>query len=172
MWYKNATKLIESQFIVYVTRCLLGFVIGYLLTLAFPKFDLFWTLLTIILVISPEEDQARKLSIERFKSNFIGSISGLLVFFLPFEDVYKVIIGIVLACFICKLFNLLNVARSAIVALIIILIEHKNDVIFSPVARFLAVAVGCIIGLGVTLTTSSLLKFLSNVIRIKKIRDE
>ena len=124
----------------------------------FPEFDLFWTLLSIILVISPEEHKSKQLSIDRFKSNFVGSLSGLAVFFLPIDDLYKILIGIIFTCIFCKIFNLLDVARSAIVALLIILIEHKNDDLLAPIVRFTSVAVGCFTGLGVTLVTSALLQ--------------
>ena len=151
-------KIINSQFIVYVFRCLIGFAIGYILMHKFPEFDLFWTLLSIILVISPEEHKSKQLSIDRFKSNFVGSLSGLAVFFLPIDDLYKILIGIIFTCIFCKIFNLLDVARSAIVALLIILIEHKDDDLLAPIVRFTSVAIGCFIGLGVTLVTSALLQ--------------
>ena len=153
------SRFINSQFITYVIRCLIGFLIGYLLILYFSGIDLFWALLSIILVISPEENKAKQLTIDRFKSNFLGSLSGLIVFFIEIEDVYKVILGIIVTCVLCRLFDLLNVARSAIVALLIILLEHKGDGIMSPIMRFSSVALGCFIGLAVTLVTSYFIQF-------------
>ena len=154
-------RFINSQFITYVIRCLIGFLIGYLLILYFTGIDLFWALLSIILVISPEENQAKKLTIDRFKSNFLGSLSGLMVFFIEIDDIYKVLLGIIITCLLCRVFNLLNVARSAIVALLIILLEHKGDGIMSPILRFGSVALGCFIGLGVTLVTSYFIQFIN-----------
>jgi Predicted membrane protein len=147
-----------------VVRCIIGFLIGYVLILAFPEFDLFWALLSIILVISPEEELAKKLTIDRFKANFLGSLSGFAVFFLPVEDLYKIILGIILTCLLCRFFTLLNVARSAIVALLIILMEHKDDTVFAPIGRFIPVAVGCFIGLGVTLVTSFFIQRITHVL--------
>ncbi|MBF0597670.1 FUSC family protein [Faecalibacter rhinopitheci] len=151
-------RAINSQFLVYLLRCIIGFLIGWILILKFPQYDFFWALLSIILVISPEENQAKKLTIDRFKSNFLGSLSGLVVFFLPIDDLYKIILGIIITCIFCRIFNLLNVARSALVAVLIILIEHKNDSLFAPISRFLTTAVGCFIGLGVTLVTSIMIQ--------------
>jgi uncharacterized membrane protein YccC len=164
----SVERLINSQFIVYVFRCIIGFLIGYILMHKFPEFDLFWTLISIILVISPEEHQAKQLTIDRFKSNFIGSLSGLAVFFLPIDDLYKILVGIIFTCIFCKIFSLLNVARSAIVALLIILIEHKDDDLLAPIARFTSVAVGCFIGLGVTLVSSALIQDMNNTLYKKK----
>lgn len=156
---KITEKLIKSPFITYIIRCLIGFLIGYFLIGNFPQHELFWALLSIILVISPDEKDAKKLTIERSKSNLIGSISGLLVYFLPLEEVFKIMLAILIAITICRLFQLMNVARSAIVALLIILIEHKTDSYLAPVERFLFVTMGCFIGLFVTLVTSYIFNF-------------
>lgn len=160
MLLKFIERLIKSPFITYIIRCVSGFLIGYSLREIFPEHELFWTLLSIILVISPDEKDAKKLTIERSKSNLIGSISGLLVFFIPLEDVYKIILGILVAIIICRIANLMNVARSAIVALLIILIEHKTDSYWAPAQRFAFVTAGCFIGLSVTLITSFLFNYL------------
>ena len=63
---------IGSDLIIYVFRCIIGFLIGYQLYIQFPEHELFWTLLSIILVISPEAKDSKRLAIERFKSNLIG----------------------------------------------------------------------------------------------------
>lgn len=150
-------RTIKSQFIVYLLRCIIGFLIGWVLINKFTEFDLFWVLLSIILVISPEENQAKQLTIDRFKSNFLGSISGLAVYFIPLDNIYKVILGIILTGILCRIFSLLNVARSAVVALLIIVIEQDGNYM-APVIRFSTTAIGCFIGLGVTLVTSTLIQ--------------
>lgn len=71
---------IGSDLIIYGFKCIIGFLIGYQLYLGFPEYELYWTMLSIILVISPEAKDARRLSIERFKSNLIGSGIGLLFY--------------------------------------------------------------------------------------------
>ena len=149
-------KFTNYPYLMYLLRCIIGFLIGYSLMLLFPEHDFFWTLLSIILVISPDENDARKITVERVKSNLIGSISGLIVFFLPVDTIYKVVIGIVITVLVCQYFRLINVARSAIVAVIIILVEPHTEIVLLPIDRFLAVALGCVIGLLVTLVTSFL----------------
>lgn len=161
MLVKLIRRAVNSPFIVYTIRCVIGFLIGYFLIEAFPQHELFWVLLSIILVISPDENDAKKLTIERSKSNFIGSISGLLVFFIPIDDVYKITLGILIAISICRFADLMNVARSAIVALLIVLIEHKTDSYWAPAERFIFVSLGCFIGLFITLVTSYIFNFLN-----------
>lgn len=162
MLVKLIKRSINSPFLAYAIRCITGFLIGYFLIEKFPQHEFFWALLSIILVISPDEKDARKLTIERSKSNLIGSISGLLVFFMPTDDVYKIASGILIALIICRFADLINAARSAIVALLIILIEHKTDTYWAPGERFIFVIIGCFIGLSVTLVTSYIFNFLNN----------
>ncbi|WP_223225231.1 FUSC family protein [Sphingobacterium cavernae] len=133
--------------------------IGYQLYIEFPDFELFWTLLSIILVISPEEKDTRKLSIERFKSNFIGSAvaMGLLLLFEP--SVYSILLGIFITIVICRLFNVMNMARVALVALLIIMVQpHESSMVEAPIYRFGSVAVGCIIGLLIVVFTSMIFR--------------
>jgi uncharacterized membrane protein YgaE (UPF0421/DUF939 family) len=134
--------------------------------LQFPKFDLFWTLISIILVISPEEKNAALLTTERVISNLIGSVSGLIVYFLPINELIKISLAIVLAVMICRLFQLMKVVRSAVVAVLIILIEHKSGVL-TPFERFLTVLIGCLIGLIVTLSTTLIINQLKKKFNLR-----
>ncbi len=148
-----------SPILIYIIRCIIGFSIGYYLLKTFPRFDFFWALLSILLVISPEGKDSKRLSMERVKANFIGALSGIIVFSLPIEMYFKILIGIITATLICKLFNLLNVSRSAIVAIIIVLMERPDESFMAPVERFVSVFIGCIIGLLVTISTAFMIKF-------------
>ena len=151
---------IGSDLIIYGLKCIIGFLIGYQLYLGFPEYELYWTLLSIILVISPEAKDARRLSIERFKSNLIGSGIGLLCFFIHARNVYMLVVGIILTIATCYYFKLMNVARTAIVALIIVLIyEQKKMLWIGAVERFIAVTMGCFIGLTITIVTSAVINY-------------
>ncbi|MFV8325003.1 FUSC family protein [Flavobacterium sp. ZS1P14] len=151
---------IGSDLIIYGFKCIVGFLIGYQLYLGFPEYELYWTMLSIILVISPEAKDARRLSIERFKSNLIGSGIGLLCFFIHAPNVYMLVSGIVLSIATCYLFNLMNVARTAIVALIIVLIHEQKQMLWiGAVERFISVTTGCLIGLSITIITSAVINY-------------
>ena len=148
---------LNSSFVNYLIRSITGFMVGYALLLSFPQYDLFWLLLSIILVISPEEKDTWKLTFERVVSNFIGSLSGLAVVFLDFRLEVKILLAILMATLLCRAFNLMRVVRSAIVAILIILIEHTGD-FMSPFERFFSVLGGCLIGLVVTLVVTFILQ--------------
>ena len=152
---KILKRIVSSPLLIYIIRCFIGFLTGYKLYIEFPDFELFWTLLSIILVISPEEKDTRRLSTERFKSNFIGSAiaMGLLLFFDP--NVYSIVAGILITIVICRLFNVMNMARVALVALLIIMVQpHQAALVEAPIYRFGSVAIGCIIGWLIVLLTS------------------
>lgn len=153
-------KAITSPSAIYAFRCLIGFVIGYALYIRYVEYELFWGLLSIILVISPEEKDSRKLSIDRVKSNFIGSVVAMACVLFDEESHFVTIVtGILITILVCKLFKILNYARVAIVALLIILIEpHHSSITFTPFFRFLTVAGGCLIGLLIVISTSYLLQ--------------
>ncbi|MFV8464764.1 FUSC family protein [Flavobacterium sp. LB1P62] len=151
---------IGSDLIIYGFKCIIGFLIGYQLYLGFPQYELYWTMLSIILVISPEAKDARRLSIERFKSNLIGSGIGLFCYFIHAPNVYMLLLGIVLSIATCYLFKLMNVARTAIVALIIVLIHEQTQMSWiGAVERFISVTTGCFIGLSITIITSVVINY-------------
>lgn len=163
MLQKIIRNSIGSDLVIYIFRCLIGFWIGYQLYLQFPKFEAYWTLLSIILVISPEAKDAKRLSVERFKSNLIGSVIGLVCFFIYEPNVYLMLAGIVLTVLVCYFFQLMNVTRTALVAFIIVIIhEQTQSSSLAAVYRFISVTVGCLIGLSVTVLTSFLINYLRN----------
>ena len=157
---KSIRNFLFSPIVIYISRCIIGFSTGYFLMLSFPQFDLFWALLSILLVISPEAHDAEKLSVERVKANLIGAFSGFIAVFIPLDIYFKISAGIILAAVLCKVFNLLNVARTAVVAIIIILIEKPDEGFMAPVERFLSVLAGCLIGLLITVITAFIIKYL------------
>ena len=155
------TRIITSPVIIYTIRCFIGFYIGYLLFLKFPNYEILWTLISIMLVISPEGKNSKKLSIERFKSNLVGSIVGLVCLEIhPSPDFYICLLGVFLTIMTCYLFKILNMARVALVALIIILVQPHTaaSVEATPLFRCLAVTLGCVIGLTITVTTSMIIR--------------
>ena len=152
-------RIVSSPVLIYIIRCLIGFLIGYKLYQEFPDFELFWTLLSIILVISPEEKDTRKLSTERFKSNFIGSAVALILLLFMEPNIYAIIFGIFITIIICRLFRVLNMARVALVTLLIIMVQpHQEGLVEAPIYRFGSVAIGCFIGLVIVVLTSMIFR--------------
>lgn len=157
------TRIITSPVIVYTIRCFIGFIIGYLLFLKFPNYEILWTLISIMLVISPEGKNSKKLSIERFKSNLVGSVVGLVCLEIHHTpDFYICLLGVFLTIMTCYFFKILNMARVALVALIIILVQPHTAVAVeaTPLLRCICVTLGCLIGLTITVSTAVIIRSL------------
>ncbi len=163
-WIHRVRQFAFSSLFIYSLRCTLGFSIGYSLIKLLPDFDLFWSLLSIMLVISPEGKDSPRLTTERVKANLVGALAGLLVTFLPLESFGKCLAGIVLAAIICYSFKLSNVSRTAVVAVIIILLEKPGDGFLASIERFISVLGGCLIGLLVVIVTGYLIRYLHKLL--------
>jgi uncharacterized membrane protein YccC len=76
-------------------------------------------------------------------------------------------VGIVVTIFLCWGFKILNMARVAIVALLIIMIEpHHSQLNYTPIYRALSTGLGCIIGLTIVIVSSGLINFLRDKYKI------
>lgn len=163
MFHRLVKSIMLSQLKIYIIRCIIGFLIGYGLMLKFPEYGLFWSLISIILVISPEGKDARKLTVERVKSNLIGSIVGLCCHFIHSTNTFMLIIGIIVTSIICHFFKVMNMSRVAIVSFLIVMLQsYTLNESTAPIFRFLTVALGCFIGLAITVTTSAILQNIKN----------
>lgn len=152
-------RIVGTPLIIYILRCCIGFIIGYDLYVRFPEYELFWTLLSIILVISPEEKDTRKLSIERSKSNLIGSAAALLILYVWDDSTYAIIAGIIFTIIVCRLFKVMNMARVALVALLIIMVQpNGTSLVEAPIFRFASVTLGCLTGLLIVVFTSMIFR--------------
>lgn len=169
MHHRLIKYIITNPLIIYFVRCTLALIIGYTLLENLPDYQMLWTLISIILVISPEGQNSKKLSIERFKSNLVGSIVGLVCLEIqPNPDFWLCFLGFFLTIITCFIFNILNMARVALVALIIILIQPNSELIpvsskileATPLIRAISVTLGCFIGLAITVFTSVIIRAL------------
>lgn len=168
MQLKSHIKAIFSHFVnsgvlIYGARCVIGFIIGYLIYLSFPQHGGYWTLLSILLVLTPEDKDARRIAIERMKANLIGSSVALFLYVAHKPTLPLIITGVLAIIAICHFFNLLNVARTAMATLIIVLIYEQEKTSWTGAAeRLIFVVGGCLIGLGITLLTSAFLDWIRN----------
>jgi uncharacterized membrane protein YccC len=152
------SSLVNSNVLIYGLKCSLGFIVGYSLYLFMPQYEVYWTLLSIILVISPEEKEAKRLALERMKANLIGSVAALVLFLIHQPTLPLIIVGALVVIAVCYLFDLLNVARTAMATLIIVLLYEQEKTSWTGAAeRLICVVGGCLIGLMITLAIEALL---------------
>lgn len=151
---------------IYAAKCVTG------VLLCFPIFiflnqwiDYTWSLISVVLVLSPEGKDALDLALTRIKANFVGAGTGLLILLLQLPAPINLAIGAVVSLFVCDRLKLNAGARSTLAAMIIILLhqldnphvysEHLWD---SALSRIIAVVSGCILGLLITYVFHSIFK--------------
>ncbi|HZJ88765.1 MAG TPA: FUSC family protein [Sphaerochaeta sp.] len=141
----------NSVILIYISKCLLGTVLCYQLYLAFPEWRLLWTIISLLLVLAPDWDNSIALPINRIQANITGALIGLFCFFLPTSELFKLLIGVVITILICTRF-FPNSTRSALAALVIVLMQEGNQPMISyALQRIGAVILGSLVGLAITL---------------------
>lgn len=141
---------IKKQDWLYILKCILGASACYWLYEAFPQYPFFWSLVSVVLVVSPEND--KKLAYLRIEGNFLGSAIGLLLFFIPFPTLIILCLGISLTIIMGFLLKLHASVRTAVAANIIVLFQekaaHNWDVALNRVG---CVLIGCAVGFIITI---------------------
>jgi uncharacterized membrane protein YccC len=136
-------------FYEYVVKCLVGVSAGYLLMRAFPRESggFYWVLLSVVLSIT--HDNNSKVGVDRMRGNLIGSVVGLLVFFLHNPpNLLTICIGVVMVITLCWGLDLIGVCRTALVGfLIVMMYEADHSSWTGAIYRMACVVGGCLLGL-------------------------
>lgn len=158
----------KIDILLYILKCLIGAVIGFFIYRAFPEGGA-WSLVSILLVLSPEGKDAINLAEVRIKANLVGAGTGLILFFIHPPAFFMVCLGVVIVLVICELLKLQLAARSALASVVIICI-HESGKYFYQVAleRAAGVILGCLIALLITYLVHY--KLLIHNVREKKAR--
>lgn len=139
------------EFIIYVLKCLLGLALCYFFYWLFPQYRFYWSIVSVLLVISPDDLDCKKLPIDRMKANITGSLVGLLLFIIHPPNLLMMGIGVVTTILICYIIQLGTATRSALAALIIVLVQQLNDhSLISAFERMVSVVLGCLVALFIT----------------------
>ncbi len=140
----------QLDFLLYVLKCLIGAAVGFFIYRAFPEGGA-WTLVSILLVLSPEGKDAINLAEVRIKANLVGAGTGLLLFFIHPPAFIMICLGVIIVLVICELLKLQVATRSALASVVIICI-HESGKYFYQVAleRAGGVVGGCLIALLIT----------------------
>jgi uncharacterized membrane protein YgaE (UPF0421/DUF939 family) len=147
--FEQMTQGNTLAFWEYIVKCLVGVTVGYLLMKAFPQQSglYYWVLISVVLSIT--HDNNSKNALDRMRGNIVGSVVGLLVFFLHNPpNLLTICIGVAITIAICFHLQLIGVSRTALVALIIVMLyEEAHSSWEGAVYRMASVVVGCLIGL-------------------------
>lgn len=143
-------KQVTLSTILYVIKCVLGIIICYFLYKQFPDYPFYWSLVSVAITISP--DSSNKLAYDRIIANTLGCAVALLIYPIHAASLLLLCLGVAITIVTGTLLKLTNVLRTAIAALVIIIItegEHRNWQI--ALERVGCVITGCVVALAITL---------------------
>jgi uncharacterized membrane protein YgaE (UPF0421/DUF939 family) len=150
----------NKTLIIYAGKCVSGILLCFLVSLFFKSWiDYPWSLISVVLILSPEGKDSLELAITRIKANFVGAGTGVLMLLTQLPSPWNIALGAVISLFLCDRLKLNTGARSTLAAMIIILLHHEGTHLWdSALSRVSAVVVGCLIGLLVTFIFHSIIK--------------
>jgi len=144
-------RCLNSPVFFYTLKCLVALSVGYWFFTRFPNHEFYWTLISLLLVMAPDSKDSVKLSFDRMKANTIGSITGLILFVMPRPVFFLLSLGVIITITICSILKLMNVGRTALAAMLIVMIHEKNGNNWEvALERMGCVILGCIIALVVS----------------------
>jgi uncharacterized membrane protein YgaE (UPF0421/DUF939 family) len=140
-----------KRLIVYVANCVTGVLIAFLLAQLLIYSDYIWGLISVILVLSPDGNDALTLAMSRMKANLIGAAAGLVMLLLHPITVVMVAGAVAITIVVCYFVKLENPTRSALAASIIVTLHETGKHIWDvALERVIAVVAGCLLGLIIT----------------------
>ncbi|MFN8334187.1 MAG: FUSC family protein [Cyclobacteriaceae bacterium] len=150
---------------IYAAKCVAGILLCFPIYIFLKQWvDYTWSLISVILVLSPEGKDALDLALTRIKANFIGAGTGVVILLLHLPSPWNLAAGAVISLFVCDRFNLNAGARSTLAAMIIILLHQEGSnggthLWDSALSRIVAVISGCVLGLLITYVFHSIFRF-------------
>lgn len=159
---------------VYIAKCVSGILLCSLLSVFFePWIDYSWSLISVVLVLSPEGTDAVDLALTRIKANLVGATVGVILLLSQVPAPWNIALGAALALFVCYQLKLNAAARSTLAAVIIILLHHEGASLWSSaVGRVGAVIAGCVMGLVVTYVFHSLIRINGPAMNSESVKKE
>lgn len=163
---------------IYAAKCVTGILLCFPISMFLSNWiDYTWSLISVVLVLSPEGKDAVDLALTRIKANFVGAGTGLLILLVQVPSPWDLAAGAVISLFICDRLKLNAGARSTLAAMIIILL-HQEGTFAGPhlwdsaLSRIVAVVSGCLLGLLITYVFHSIFKINAPVATSEAVKKE
>lgn len=152
----------KQAMLIFAAKCIACVLIVYFLSGMFSEDSLLWVLISSIIVLSPEASDTSKLTVVRIQANFIGASVATLLFFLPIQGVIPIVLGLGISVFLSFRLGVQEAARSACIALLIVLQESSDQSYWTGIDRLLSVVSGCILGWFVTYAIHNLFRIVES----------
>jgi uncharacterized membrane protein YgaE (UPF0421/DUF939 family) len=144
----NKTQYLSH--LIYLVKCITGLVVCYILYVQFPKFPFYWSIVSVVLAMSP--DTSNNQAFDRIKANLLGCTIGIGLYALQLPELLMLCLGTALTIGLGITFKITNTLRSALAALIIVTIQSEQTKHwYTALERVIFVFTGCLIALLITL---------------------
>jgi uncharacterized membrane protein YgaE (UPF0421/DUF939 family) len=141
--------------IIYILKCVIGCIIVFSLSEISGYTDISWCIISVMLVLTPDNNEALPLAVTRIKANLIGGAVSTLCLVIAPTNAISISAAIVITIICCYFLKLMSGSRAAIAAVIIIMMHglqfSEPEFWKTTLERVVAVIAGCAIGLLVTL---------------------
>lgn len=150
MKFIQLNKSVYISNLAYLAKCVIGVILCYILYKEIPQYPFYWAIVSVVIAISP--DNSNRLAYDRMKANILGCAVGLSLYPIHMPNLLILCLGIILTICIGIALQITPTLRSAMAALIIVLIheEHVKQW-YIPLERVLCVIAGCAVALLVSL---------------------
>jgi uncharacterized membrane protein YccC len=151
--FQRIKQYYNRRLFIYALECIIGLCVTYTLYIYFPLHQFYWSMISILLVISPDGKGSNQLAFDRMKANILGSSIGLFLFLIHQPNLFLISVAVILTIIIGTFLNLNTALRSALAAVVIVMIheEGQTSTWHIAVERMVCVIIGCILGLMITL---------------------
>jgi uncharacterized membrane protein YgaE (UPF0421/DUF939 family) len=140
-----------KRLIVYMAKCVTAVLITFFLAELLHYNEYIWCLISMILVLSPDGNDALTLATGRIKANLVGAGAGLIMLVLHPMTVIAVAGAVAITVVACYFVKLENPTRTALAASIIVTLHESGKHIWDvALERVVAVLAGCLLGLLIT----------------------
>jgi uncharacterized membrane protein YgaE (UPF0421/DUF939 family) len=144
---------LDKAIFLYVAKCVAGYLFIELLSFIFHYNDIAWCLISTLLVLTPDNSEAVPLALNRIKANIAAGFVSIACLLIPIPKMLVVATALAVAIIVCYVFKLMVGVRSALAAVIIVMMHEagSHHSWNTALQRIIAVVAGCLIGLFITL---------------------
>ncbi len=164
----------SKTLLIYIAKCVSGILLCSLLSVFLNQWiDYSWSLISVVLVLSPEGTDAVDLALTRIKANLVGASVGVGLLFSQVPSPWNIALGAAITLLICFQLKLNAAARSSLAAVIIILLHHEGATLWgSAISRVSAVITGSVLGLLITYIFHLMIKVHAPAMNSEEIKKE
>jgi uncharacterized membrane protein YccC len=140
-----------KSLVVFSGKCVTGTLALFIISRLIQYEDISWSLISVMLVLTPDGKDAVPLAVTRIKANLVGAAVGLLCLLISPANMWILSLALTLTLSCCYLFRLDAGIRSSLAATVIVMLHYGGKHVWdTAIERVIAVLAGCVLGLIIT----------------------